>query len=387
MKSPDNHFDKRCRSERATVLKRTKTVLLALSILTTTFSSTVVLSDEALKRGLSFVAEDRYSDARNALDPILEREPVDPRARLLHGILLVHEGRKREAIGIFYELLGDHPNMFEAHNNLAVLYAEKGRLDDARKHLHAALEHQPEATVYANLGDVYAKLASRSYERARELNFDEGSRPSESRNPNSVSLNMKGPSDSIAPVTKSTQPLASISEQQNPESAPTKAPGPASDAATIPASTCLLAGGFREREIADEAIEWLRSQGADIVDLQTSTRHIITSHRVYIPPAASRKHAMAKVSEIRKKGIHDIAIIGQGPMKYGISLGVYRNKKNVQWRVEKLKRLGYSALSLDNTIAVSEYMIEVRINDAVDELNAAWSSRFPEQSMRYVNCG
>ena len=55
--------------------------------------------------------------------------------------------------------------MFEAHNNLAVLYARVGRLDDAREALVAALELRPDAVVYANLGDVYMKLAERAYQR------------------------------------------------------------------------------------------------------------------------------------------------------------------------------------------------------------------------------
>ena len=59
--------------------------------------------------------------------------------------------------------------MFEAHNNLAVLYARQGRLDDAREALVAALELRSDAVVYANLGDVYMKLAERAYQRAHEL--------------------------------------------------------------------------------------------------------------------------------------------------------------------------------------------------------------------------
>ena len=59
--------------------------------------------------------------------------------------------------------------MSEPYNNLAVLYAVEGRLDDARRILLESLEHAPDAITYASLGEVYTKLAREANERAREL--------------------------------------------------------------------------------------------------------------------------------------------------------------------------------------------------------------------------
>ena len=73
----------------------------------------------------------------------------------------------REAIAIFERLRSDLPDMFEPYNNLAVLYAEQGRLDEAHDVLMAALERKRDAVAYANLGDVYMRLADRAYSRAR----------------------------------------------------------------------------------------------------------------------------------------------------------------------------------------------------------------------------
>lgn len=82
------------------------------------------------------------------------------------------EGNFVEAISVFEDLRSDYPEMFETHNNLAVLYAELGRLDDTRGALIAALELRPDAVVYANLGDVYARLAQRAYAHARQLSTE-----------------------------------------------------------------------------------------------------------------------------------------------------------------------------------------------------------------------
>ena len=122
-----------------------------------------------IEDALSLVAQGRHAEARALLEPLLEREPDAPDVRLLLGVLHAREGNYAEAITVFERLRDDQPAMFEAHNNLAVLYAKLDQLDDAREALVAALKLKPDAVVYANLGDVYMKLAERAYERAQSL--------------------------------------------------------------------------------------------------------------------------------------------------------------------------------------------------------------------------
>ena len=131
------------------------------------------LADDPVDDALSLVAQQRHAEAREAIEDMLERNPEAPGPRLLQGVLYAREGRLVEAVAIFEGLRNDHPRMFEAHNNLAVLYAKLGRLDDARKAQIAALELRPDAVVYANLGDVYMKLAEEAYERAHALRIEQ----------------------------------------------------------------------------------------------------------------------------------------------------------------------------------------------------------------------
>ena len=126
-------------------------------------------AEDPIADALSLVAQDRYADAREILEPMLQQAPDSPDVRLLHGVLLARQGNLAEAVAIFEGLRNDHPAMFEAHNNLAVLYARVGRLDDAREALVAALDLRSDAVVYANLGDVYMKLAEHAYQRAHAL--------------------------------------------------------------------------------------------------------------------------------------------------------------------------------------------------------------------------
>ena len=161
-----------------------KTLPCAFAALAAILASGVVLGDDAFERAHSLAIEERYEEAREVLDPLLERLPDHPRARLLHGVLRVREGRIAEAVAVFEALRRDHPDMVEPYNNLAVLHAVEGRLEDARAILLAALERRPDATVYANLADVYGKLARRAYERAREIEAGGGA----SREPGAAAM-------------------------------------------------------------------------------------------------------------------------------------------------------------------------------------------------------
>ena len=168
--------------------------LLASGTLAMMFSSSPVRAGESLERAIGLTAAQRYSEAREVLDSILDRRPDDSYARLLHGILHARAGRLSEAIAVFEQLRNDHPDMPEPYNNLAVLYAVQGRLDDARKVLIAVVERGPSAIAYANLGDVYAGLARQSLRTRtrprpgwrRAFGHEAGSEQLDARNPDGI---------------------------------------------------------------------------------------------------------------------------------------------------------------------------------------------------------
>ena len=182
---------------------------------------TGAFADDPVDEALSLVAQERHAEARKAIEDMLERNPEAPGARLLQGVLYAREGSLVEAVAIFEGLRDDHPAMFEAHNNLAVLYAKLGRLEDARKALIAALELRRDAVVYANLGDVYMKLAERSYERAHELRIEHevalegGSEAGESEEADPAPQAEAAPVEPPAaePTTEEVQTLAAVSPE------------------------------------------------------------------------------------------------------------------------------------------------------------------------------
>jgi tetratricopeptide (TPR) repeat protein len=113
--------------------------------------------------------------AAAAVDRYLVARPADERARFLQGVILSEQGRTNEAFDVFFALTLDHPELAEPYNNIAVIYAARGEYERAREALESAIRANPDyAVAYENLGDVYARLAARAYEKS--LGLDAGNR-------------------------------------------------------------------------------------------------------------------------------------------------------------------------------------------------------------------
>lgn len=112
----------------------------------------------------------KVQPALEKVDVFLRAQPKDPQGRFLRGILLTELKRAPEAIQVFTSLTEDFPELPEPYNNLAVLYASQGNYDKAKSALELAIHTHPSyATAHENLGDIYAQLASRAYDRALQL--------------------------------------------------------------------------------------------------------------------------------------------------------------------------------------------------------------------------
>ena len=347
--------------------------LLALCALAAVLSAAAASIDETLDRVIALADEDRLAEARRVLDPLLARDTDHPRLRLLDGVLRAQEGRVREAIEVFDGLRRDHPEMSEPWNNLAVLYAAEGRIDEAREALLAALERQPSAAGYANLGEIHVKLARRAWQRARELAEEEkaGRRPAAADGPAS-------PSPRDSPGGPASGGLAALSADAS--------PARASDDSRAEQPACLRGGGFEDRRVLAGVEEWLESRGAEVFALRRERHRSSGNFQVYLPPLADREAAAATVREIRARGVRDVDIIRTGSLENGISFGVYRVTENTRRRVASLERLGYPVRTRKTGKVVHRYFLEVRSTAHPDALRAAWKNRFPDWPLESVDC-
>ena len=110
------------------------------------------------------------TEALTRVDTYLKTNPKDARGRFLKGVILTELKKPDEAIAVFRALNEDMPELPEPYNNLAVLYAGQGRYDEARRVLETAIVANPSyALAHENLGDIYARMAAQSYQRAAKL--------------------------------------------------------------------------------------------------------------------------------------------------------------------------------------------------------------------------
>ena len=110
------------------------------------------------------------AEALARADKYIAGNPRDPQMRFIKANLLTAAGRSGEAEPVLVQLTRDAPELAEPWNNLAVLYAGRGQLDQAQEALAAALRINPNySTALENMGDVRIRQAAEAYRRARQL--------------------------------------------------------------------------------------------------------------------------------------------------------------------------------------------------------------------------
>ena len=354
-----------------------KTLVASVALAAMLLSAAAAAGD-GFDRALSLASEGRHADARRLLGPLLESEPGDPQLRLLDGILQMQEGRRDEAIAVFSGLAREYPDMFEAHNNLAVAYVEEGRLEEARAILAAILERSPSAAGYRNLGDIYVQLARRAFSLSRGV----GGTAGDGDQGRDAGGGLVHASESAASPSR-TRDVQEQPSAAEPDAAPEK---PAQAVAAL-AEFCVATAELSDMAAVEEARQWLRARGAESVHVARGSRETVRDYRVYLPPLESRSSASEKMRELQEKGVHDIAVVLSGALRNAVSLGIYAREANAKRRVAQIEALGYAPVLEPNTREVAAYAtIEARVGGSYDSLSDAWASRFPDQTVRQVDC-
>ena len=195
-----------------------------------------------LKEAQKLYAQGKLQSALDKVDGFLKGQPRDPQGRFLKGLVLTEQKRTADAIQVFTGLTEDYPELPEPYNNLAVLYASQGNYDKAKSALELAIHTHPSyATAHENLGDIYAQLASRAYDRALQL--DKNNTTAQTKLALVKELFSKGNGATIAPrpvtTAAATPPKPEPAKAEPPKQEPPKvaeASKPAPPKATPPAA-------------------------------------------------------------------------------------------------------------------------------------------------------
>ncbi|NOG61709.1 MAG: tetratricopeptide repeat protein [Proteobacteria bacterium] len=116
------------------------------------------------------INEGKYKEALKLTDEQLSQSSSDIKLQFMKGLVLTRLDRYSDAEQVFIKLTKENPDLPEPFNNLAVVYAAQGKYTEASEALKSAINTHPSyATAHENLGDIYAKMASRAYNQALEL--------------------------------------------------------------------------------------------------------------------------------------------------------------------------------------------------------------------------
>ena len=146
----------------------TRALFAALALLVASPAAAAPADD--LREAQKLYGQGKLPAALEKVDAYLVAQPKDAHGRFLRGLVLTDQKRPADAIAVFTSLTEDYPELPEPYNNLAVLYAAQGNYERARSVLELAISTHPGyAMAHENLGDIYAQLAARSYDRALQL--------------------------------------------------------------------------------------------------------------------------------------------------------------------------------------------------------------------------
>ncbi|WP_454720757.1 MULTISPECIES: tetratricopeptide repeat protein [Cupriavidus] len=188
-------------------------------------------ADPGMAAAEKAAAQKRYDEAIDGFDRVLATNPRNAQARFERAWALAQAGREDEAIAALSAMAQDFPELPEPHNNLALLYAKRGDLKRAEAELLAAVEVRPGFSVgYANLGDVYRRLAENAYRDALRRNPADAVAQAGIRQLTAT----PAPAPSAPATGLRRKPAAGTAAPSAP-SADAKAGGAASDAAAEPA--------------------------------------------------------------------------------------------------------------------------------------------------------
>ena len=94
--------------------------------------------------GIALRADGRVTEAEALLREAIRRDGANPLSHFALGNLFVSQRRHEEAIAVFGSILAQNPGFFPAIENLASLFSDLGRLQDALKLIEMALQRAPQ---------------------------------------------------------------------------------------------------------------------------------------------------------------------------------------------------------------------------------------------------
>lgn len=178
--------------------------------------------------------QQQFDKTLSDLEPILKKDPNNAKALFLQGGALAKLGRLGDAEKAYRHLTQAHPDIPQGWNNLGLLLAHQGKLDEAQTLLEKATHVDKKyAAAHESLGDVYLALAQSEYVAAANLQPKNSDNSAELKSQRLMSL-LKSSGASVGRKTSKTLPSQSSTSHS---STPPAAVKPGAAATQKPTAT------------------------------------------------------------------------------------------------------------------------------------------------------
>lgn len=161
--------------------------------------------------------------------------------------------------------------------------------------------------------------------------------------------------------------------------APAAPAAPAAPDLTI-AQACVEFGDFIGADVARAEAALFRLG----IGPRQSTRSVEVPgwYMVYLPPYKTRIEVDRAVADLGRRGIKDLQVLNEGPLRLGVSLGSFRDAELARAHLASLEKRGVQGARMSST-AVSATRFQLRDLDAgASKQLAAIAKEFPAQGVQ-----
>jgi len=164
------------------------------------------------------------------------------------------------------------------------------------------------------------------------------------------------------------------------------APAPATPDLSLP-QACVEFGDFLGTEVARVEAALLQ---LGLGSRQTARPVEVPGwYMVYLPPYKTRPEAERAAAELSKRGVKELLVLGEGPLKLGISLGSFRDPELARAHAATVEKLGVQNVRVSDKpspITATRYQLR-ELDAAAAQQLASIRKEFPAQSVRPCGSG
>lgn len=142
--------------------------------------------------------------------------------------------------------------------------------------------------------------------------------------------------------------------------------GQADDESVQPfARRCIKVGPFADGAHAERALLELQSHVSEAF-ARSEDLDGRSVFWVHVPPRSTRADAKMVVRSLGKRGIASFVIADEGPLRNGVSLGVYHDAESASRSARQLSAIGYPVKVFRSTRTRTVHYIHASVSDSVD---------------------